>query len=643
LKSFGSARRCPTSKQQGIIIMSTRLIRQLSSVSALVLGSLACGPVDSEQPLETQTHELTTARQTGTVDLLATQDARTQAPSEDGNFDGPILWTNTQGHQSFVAFDLTTLPVDAIIESAELRLYFNGHYAGVNTVDVGQVEGAWDETTLTWNNQPTIAWTGPSAEVGDAAADISWDVTEMARNWHAGRAENYGFGLRSLTPGGKQFWSREAVQQLPPRLVIKYSLPVTPKGPFPDSGDAPDSTNHHGVLNSAYPGVPGNFPTVYQVPAGQAAGPRHDNITLQAFLGNFISREQEADAGPDADGPNNILRNAAGLIGNVADQDRGDDGWRNRNFRFYNCLKQTLKVRVSRPLGATKKQMYLNTWFDGLRDGDFGDAAPCTPPSGGPVQASSEWIVRNHPVDLTQIAPGSFADLDVPTERVLNLTEGLPHWMRFTLSEAPAVTPPVGLPDGRGPHPLSAAKSFALGETEDVLQIPPPPGQLGNLVLEKRVVDAEGVVPQGGVVTYEIRLKNEGGSGPAPAYIRDQLPSPLHPSPFLPSGITVRSPGGAFPLEANLAVTPGPTGAPEIVVLWDGELAPNSEVTVRFQVHVHPTCVPFQAQRSILNVARAGGFGAPPVSAQASFLADCPGQLISQPIDSVDLSALPTF
>jgi hypothetical protein len=215
--------------------------------------------------------------------------------------------------------------------------------------------------------------------------------------------------------------------------------------------------------------------------------------------------------------------------------------------------------------------------------------------------------------------------------------------MRFTLSEARAVVPPVGLPDGRGPHPLSPAKSFELGETEDVLQIPPPPGELGNLVLKKRVLDAEDVVPQGGVVTYEIRLKNEGGTGPAPAFIRDQLPAPLHPLPLASNAVEVRSPGGASPLEANLALTAGPTGAPEFVVMWDGELDPNSEVTLRFKVHVHPTCNPFQAQRSILNLASAGGLGASPVTAQASFLADCPGQVVSQPMDPIDFSAFPTF
>jgi hypothetical protein len=107
-------------------------------------------------------------------------------------------------------------------------------------------------------------------------------------------------------------------------LVITYSTPPDVENARPDLGDAPDSTNHHGVNNTAYAigGVLGQFPTVWNVPAGQPAGPRHANQTGEGFLGQFISREIEADQGPDQDGPNNILRNAAGVIGDVADRDR---------------------------------------------------------------------------------------------------------------------------------------------------------------------------------------------------------------------------------------------------------------------------------------------------------------------------------
>jgi uncharacterized repeat protein (TIGR01451 family) len=617
--------------------MFARSIRTISLVNAALLGALACGPVDpAEEPAAQATEAASAARQTGVTTLLATQDARTQQASGDRNFPTGILWTNTLGHQSFVEFDMTELPADARIESAELELYFNGNYEnGENTVEVGRVDAAWDELTLTWNNQPSISWSGSSSVVGDVEGDVSWNVTDIVQSWQSGNAENHGFGLRSPEPGGKQYWSREkADETLRPRLVITYSVPVPPPGPAPECGDAPDSTNHHGAPNTAYPGVPGNFPTVYQVPAGQIAGPFHANATLEAFLGNFISREPEADQGPDGDGRNNILRTAAGAIVDIANQDFADDGLRDRNIRYYNCLKQTVTVRVSRPIGATTANMFLNAWFDGDRSGDWTGGGSCTPPFGGPAQPSTEWIIRDYPVDMTAIAPGSFVDLEVPTERIFNPTEGSPHWMRFTLSEIPAVVPPAGgLPDGRGPHPLSAQQSFAFGETEDYLQIPPPPGELGELVLEKRVIGADDLLSPGDIVTYQIRLTNEGGTGPAPAFIRDVLPAVMIPWPFTPAAVDVKSPGGAAPLVAEVGVDWVPS-VPELFVNWAGTLDPDASITLEFDALLaDPRCTPFQSQRSLLNVAEAGGLGGPNVSAQASFLADCPGGLVAEPVD----------
>jgi hypothetical protein len=581
------------------------------------------------------------------VELEAIQDARTQSGSPDQNFPNGILWTNTVGHQSFVQFDLTALPPNARIDSAVLKLYFNGNYAlGPNDVQVGEVQGPWEEGTLTWNNQPAIDWNGTTQTVSDTEGDVSWDVTRIVSGWQRGTNDNYGFGLRSEEPGGKQYWSKEHATKPGPRLVLTYTIPAMPAGPYEEAGDAPDSTNHHGQVNTAYVigAVPGNFPTVWQVPAGQPAGPRHDNITLQGFLGNFITRELDADVGPDQDGVNNILRMAAGAIVDDADNDFGDDGLRSRNFRYYNCLKHTMKVRVTRPFGATLPQMFLNAWSDWNRDGDWADTAPCVPPSGGPAQPGYEWIVQNRPINMLAIPPGTSVDLLVPTERVMNVTEGLPHWMRFTLGEAPAVAPLIGLPDGRGPHPLSAAKSFRFGETEDLLQLPPPPGELGDLVLEKSVLDANGVVPQGGIVTYQIRLKNQGGTGPAPAHIEDQLPAPLHPLPLVASAVTVTSStGGVSPLEASIGLAAGPSGAPEFRVFWDGEMSPDTEVTLSFKVHVHPTCNPFQGQKEIVNLAEASAPGEPDVSASASFLADCPGAIVVQeaPINPSDWLQLP--
>lgn len=631
--------------------MCARFIRKFSFLNATLLGALACGPVDppgmSEEGAATQLSEALSARQTGVTTLQATQDTRVQ-PSELTFGDGMIVWTNATNHVSYVQFDLNELPADARIESAELKLYFNGNYPGTNSVQVGRTEGAWAEE-LAYEDAPSVTWNGPFAEVGDVEGDIAWDVTGIVRSWQDGSEENFGFGLHSEEPGGKQYWSKDVPNpdmNLPPRLVITYSVPVTPPGPLPDAGDAPDSTNHHNAFpNTAYPalGVLGNFPTVYQVPVGQAAGPRHNNLSLQALLGDFITSEQDADVGPDADGRNNILRNAFGMLVDSANQDRADDGWRNRNIRFYNCYRQTVRVRVRRPAGATQNAMFLNTWFDGDHSGDWTGGGACVPPTGGPAQPSTEWIVRNFAVNMAGIPAGGFVDLNVPTERVHNLTENQPHWMRFMLSEAPAVAPPGGgLPDGRGPHPQSAKKSYDFGETEDYFQTPPALGTLGTLAIEKRVIGAANPEPQGGMVTYEIELKNQGGTGPAPAFIRDQLPYPLHTLGLAGGVVSVTSPGGAFPLQAAIGVAPGAN--PEFVVSWDGMLDPNSSVKLRFDVHVHPSCAPLQSRKTITNVAEAGGFGAAAVSAQVSFNADCPGSVVAVPNEApLDTSTLPLF
>ena len=591
-----------------------------TSLAALLLG--ACGGVSDAPNAESEGRQLAVA--TSTVELTAIQDARTQAASGDVNFSSGILWINTEAsHFSFVEFDTSVLPAGAQIESAELVLYFHGNYDGERTVELGRVEGSWDEATLTWNNQPAITWGGSQAGVGDDASDIRWDATEIVKAWLTGARPNEGLALRGVGNGpGKIFSSKDMGEEHPPRLIITYSLPPDLSDAHPDLGDAPDSTNHHGIVNTAYVGVPGQFPTVWNM-AGQVAGPRHANRTLEGLLGNFISRENEADLGPDQDGPNNILRNAAGAVGDVANMDNADDGWRNRGIRFFDCQEQTLTVRVSKPAAATRNTMYLNVWFDGTRDGDWADTAACVPPSGGPAQASYEWIVQNYIVDMTSIAAGGFLDFSVDTERVLNVTQGLPHWMRFMLSEEPAVQPPAGgLPDGRGPHPSSPLGSYQFGETEDVFQIPPPPPQPGDLFLEKRVLEAGDTVPQGGVVRYQIKLRHEGGTAPMPASIEDLLPLPvaeLH----LVSVPGVTSPtGGATPLLANLFMDNGSHG-----VRWNGVLEPNSEVNLDFRVHVHPSCLAFQAYKTITNVAEAQGNGQQ-VSANADMRADCPGEIV---------------
>lgn len=588
--------------------------------------------------------------QTVSVELLATEDARTQGGTPDGNFPTqPLVAATQDGHRSFIQFDLSVLPLNATIDSADLILGFalndGVNNLGPKDVEVGRADGPWDEYGVTWNTQPAVTWGGPRrTETVDATPDdYVWDITGQVRRWHDGTDPDYGVGVRGRFDADntqKLFFSREAADLLNgPRLAITYTLvePEDPAAPRPDLGDAPDSSNHQNIVNTAYPGVgiAGQFPTVHEPLGGQPAGPRHANVTGEAILGQYLSRELEADQGPDQDSVNNILIDpATGLVVDTANNDRGDDGWRNRNIRFYDCESQELVVRVTRAPGATRNTMFLNVWNDGNRDGDWQDFALCDDPVTGQSEASYEWIVQDHIIDISGIAPGGYQDFVVDTERMLVRGKRLPHWMRFTLSDQRAVQPDDTLyPDGRGPDPEDQPRGFDFGETEDVpYKAPEPPQQLEDLRVQTRVITDSNPVAYAGSVTYEVRLIREGGSGAMDVELRDELPYPLHLNRQIDDQNNVfyfevdSSTGGVTPLEAELHYNnDSSTGVVTEEVRWAGQMDPDSEVVFSFEVHVHPVCAIDENTTTIAHRARARELGESVIESQTDFEAACPG------------------
>jgi hypothetical protein len=607
-------------------------------LSLVLAGAIGCSGRVSDDATDTNSSAFELAL--NEVELIPTDDARIQGGAPDANYRSGQLWINTEAaHYSLLKFDLTALPAGATIESARLVLRYTGNYTGERTVELGRVDSAWSEETVTWNSDLAITWGGPSAPVdGAVPSDVEWDVTGLVERWQEGTAANEGFAMRGQGNGpGKLFHSKETSSEFPPRLVIEYTAPVR-VGPVEDCGDAPDSTNHHGVGNVAYPGVPGQFPTVWNM-AG-VSGPRHANPQLWGFLGTVITREVDADLLPDEDGPANILLDAAGVVSSANnDNDNGDESWLNQNRLFVDCQRETLRVRVARA-SQQVGQMYLNVWFDGNHDGDWGDSLPCIPPSGGAPVQSFEWALQNQVINMGAIPAGGYVDLNFDTERVLNTTLGAEHWVRFTLSESPAVVPGGGgFPDGRGKPVALAPNGFQYGETEDYLHRIPS-GEPGDLVLEKRVLADEEALAFGGVATYQVRLRHVGGSTPVAASIRDLLPLPLSEMHVISPLEVVGTPSGAGPLQGDVAYEPNSN---KHGVRWDGVLAPNSEITLEFDVHVHVDCLPFAVSKTVTNVAEATGDGQS-VAAEAEFQADCPGETEPTPIeDPIDVDQLPIY
>jgi hypothetical protein len=157
-------------------------------------------------------------------------------------------WTNggiPLNTRSFIRFDsLLLVPASATVVSAKLYLYGlssslntpqgNSWYPGApygynkNDCYVQQVLAPWDETTLTYDNQPP---TSTEDEGYLPASTSQWnynaviDVTALVQKMVANPATNFGFGIRLVNESiyrSVVFGSSEAARNARPKLVVKY-------------------------------------------------------------------------------------------------------------------------------------------------------------------------------------------------------------------------------------------------------------------------------------------------------------------------------------------------------------------------------------------------------------------------------------
>lgn len=139
--------------------------------------------------------------------------------------------TGASINRSYLAFSLRSLPIDAIVGSAILRVYLRGAWSGTNTITARRITGSWRQDALNYANAPVTTATNEVTKVvtGGAAGDlVEIDVTAMVTaavagsTWHGIRLTNSVSGVRLLH-------SRETLNRaLRPKLVIEYGIEPTP-------------------------------------------------------------------------------------------------------------------------------------------------------------------------------------------------------------------------------------------------------------------------------------------------------------------------------------------------------------------------------------------------------------------------------
>jgi hypothetical protein len=137
--------------------------------------------------------------------------------------------------RSYIQFDLSSVPNNAIITDADLKLY---HYSSWGsdafTIGLYKVTGSWLENTITWNNQPTSSSNAEflrSIPAGSVNYWRYWDIDDLVQGWLDGSITNRGMLLMDtdeiLVQTSALFYTSDYTTDTSkhPKLEIDYYIP----------------------------------------------------------------------------------------------------------------------------------------------------------------------------------------------------------------------------------------------------------------------------------------------------------------------------------------------------------------------------------------------------------------------------------
>ena len=202
---------------------------------------------------------VTVVLQNGLDGYTGTRDTYIVNYDKDRNFGGmTTMRTYHDGkYRALVAFDLSSIPAGATIQSAKLKLYCTAYSYPRDTyaLSAHRVTRSWTEGTAyykvhemdgaTWNeyvytdDMTTTAgnWTSPGGDCESTAAAsitsglaankwLEWDLTTLAGGWVSGSVANNGVLIRSHVGAGVSLVynsSEHATASLRPKLEVTYT------------------------------------------------------------------------------------------------------------------------------------------------------------------------------------------------------------------------------------------------------------------------------------------------------------------------------------------------------------------------------------------------------------------------------------
>jgi hypothetical protein len=171
------------------------------------------------------------------VELPAVADSYIASARPDQNFGNDSLYLGYSqlgdgfgAQRLLVRFDIAgNIPANATINSARLRLRlaFSSPTADAAMPTVlRRLASHWNESTVTWNREPSWTDIDDRTSVGSALDWYEWEVRDQVAGWVSG-TPNHGveiIGDERIQQRERAFYSRETNTNFFPRLVVDYTV-----------------------------------------------------------------------------------------------------------------------------------------------------------------------------------------------------------------------------------------------------------------------------------------------------------------------------------------------------------------------------------------------------------------------------------
>lgn len=174
-------------------------------------------------------------------------------------------------NRGLMAFDLSSIPVGSTIISAKLNLHAytdftvavlqNGH-CGNNQSKLSRITSNWNESTVTWNSQPTVSNVNEILLNQSNATNqdyLNINVSNLVQDMVNNPTTSFGFRLAladEVVTSSLAFCSKEFANPAKrPSLLVEYRLPASSVSEFKYTQFAMSPNPVENILHLSFPNV----------------------------------------------------------------------------------------------------------------------------------------------------------------------------------------------------------------------------------------------------------------------------------------------------------------------------------------------------------------------------------------------------